>query len=592
MLSCRPLPLAAPERLHALRRLRLIDTESEPSFDTISRLAGRLLDAPVCLLSFVDDQRQFFKSAIGLAGPVAETHETPLTHSFCQHVVTSGEPLVVEDAREHPLVRDNLAIPDLGVQAYLGIPVTTPDGLVLGSFCVIDRHPRVWAAADIALLEDLARLIMTEIALRQENLDHRRTADLLHQRNAALAASTAAAEKLAREAEAATRAKAEFLANMSHEIRTPLNAVIGMSELLLQTGNLDAEQQECSHTIHSSGETLLSLINDILDFSKIESGQLQLENIPLVLRDCIETALALVQQPAAKKKLIVDYDLPPELPKMIYGDPTRLRQIFINLLSNAVKFTARGSVRIVCSAHPRVEGPPVLRLAVRDTGTGIPAEHLDRLFCSFSQIDSSIARQYGGTGLGLAICQRLVQAMGGRIWVDSVLGRGSDFQFEIPLREAVSGGHQPPPPTFGSRPGFPVRAAAPRSLRILLADDQATNQRVAQLLLGRLGYSCTCVGDGFEVIEAIARQPFDVLLLDMQMPRLDGLATARRLRAEPASGRLWIIAMTANALSGDRETCLAAGMDDYLSKPISSAPLASALSRAAVALAACAAPAS
>jgi signal transduction histidine kinase/CheY-like chemotaxis protein len=582
-----PRPLDSPDRLAALARLGLMDSAAEPAFDCISRLAGRLLQAPVCLLSLVDDRRQFFKSAVGLSGPVAEARGTPVSQSFCQHVVTGNHPLVVENAREHPVVHESSAIEELNVQAYLGIPVTTPEGLVLGSFCVIDHHPRAWAPSDIALLEELAGLVMTEIALRKENIEHRRTAALLQERNDALAATTARAEQLARDAEAATRAKAEFLANMSHEIRTPLNAVIGMSELLLETRPLTTAQEEYARTVRTSGETLLGLINDILDFSKIESGQLELERVPVHLRDCIDTALALVQKPAADKGLALTVSLDPALPPTLLGDPTRLRQILINLLSNAVKFTARGGISIHGELRSGGTDSPRLFVSVRDTGAGIPADRLDRLFCSFSQVDASTARNYGGTGLGLAICQRLVNAMHGRIWVESTPGQGSDFQFEIPLLV-------PPPthaatpaftPTLGTRstPPFPVKT--PPSLRILLADDQPTNLRVGQLLLGRLGYTCTVACDGFEVLEAIVRQPFDVILLDVQMPRLDGLATARRIRAEHPQARLHIIAMTANALSGDREICLAAGMDDYLSKPISTLPLASALARAALALA-------
>jgi len=568
-------------RLAALKRLDLMDSPAEKSFDTISRLSARLLGVPVCLLSLVDDQRQFFKSAIGLTGPVALERETPLTHSFCQHVVTTGQPLAIENARENPLVSGNLAIRELGVEAYLGIPVTTPDGHVLGSFCVIDDHPRIWAPSDISLLQDMASLVMTEIALRQENLEHIRTSVMLRERNEALATATAHAEQLARDAEAATRAKAEFLANMSHEIRTPLNSVIGMTELLLETRPLTSMQEEYTRTINTSGEALLSVINDILDFSKIESGQLELEHVPVRIRDCINTAVALVRQPAIAKNIEISVICGSDVPPTIVGDPTRLRQIFINLLSNAVKFTDQGRVLIRCEIRNTPDDAKHLFVSVRDTGPGIPADRINRLFRSFSQLDSSTARHHGGTGLGLAICQRLVHAMQGRIWVESTFGEGSDFQLELPLISSSPETQGASSANDGQPDSSSVVAQNLGSLRILLADDQPTNRRVAELLLARLGQTCTTVEDGFKVLEAVAAQTFDIILLDVQMPGLDGLATARRLCHEhPVNSRPWIIAMTANVLEGDRAICLAAGMDDYLAKPINTRTLNSALARA------------
>ena len=567
-----PLPLASAERLAALSQLGLMDSPAENSFDCISRLAARLFQVPVCLLSLVDERRQFFKSSTGLTGPVAKARETPLSHSFCQHVVTSGQPLIIENARANPLVCDNLAIPDLGVESYLGIPITTPDGFVLGSFCLIGNQPRTWAAEDIALLKELAGLVMTEIALRQENLQHRRTEALLRERNADLVATTHRAEQLARDAEIATRAKAEFLANMSHEIRTPLNAVIGMSELLLDSPPLTDVQLDYAHVIQTSGNNLLALINDILDFSKIESGHLELEAIPLNLAACVGDATLLLQSAATEKNLSLTREIDPALPADLIGDPTRLRQILINLLSNAVKFTAQGSVHLRCTARTDEHGRQLLCFSVCDTGIGIPAERLHRLFCSFSQVDSSTSRQYGGTGLGLAICHRLVTAMQGRIWVESTPGQGSNFQVEIPLLAATA-------PHFAGEQK-PVSTTPPAPLHILVADDHPTNRRVAQLLLSRIGYTSTTANDGIDVIAALENTPCDVLFLDVQMPRLDGLATARRLRADPRHAHLWIVAMTANALDSDREACLQAGMNDYLSKPITTQALAAALARA------------
>ncbi len=524
-------------------------------------------------------------------------------------------------------------------------------------------------------------------------------------------------------AEAAARAKAEFLANMSHEIRTPINAVIGMTELL-QTTRLSPEQTEFTDTIRTSSQSLLALINDILDFSKIEAGGLQIESAPFGLRDCIEHAIELVAGQAAATKLELYSSLDPALPPGVLGDAARLRQILVNLLGNAVKFTAAGEVELILAAPPPEPGhPPMLRFTVRDTGIGIPANRLDRLFKTFSQVDASTTRVYGGTGLGLAISARLVALMEGRIWVESTPGRGSSFHVEIPFRPAADP-FPPPglPPTLrglsvlvvAPHPGLrrqlvaqtrawglrvvsaedgasalarleagenfaaallaapapdadpaalaallrrpsaprllplvllaprgeplrgfaelpatrvvakppksallldalvqvlrpaaippsssalpvaapppsaaPAESSAPSALRIVLAEDLPVNQRVALLILETLGHTASVANHGFEALALVSRQPVDILFLDVQMPEMDGLTCAARLCEDyPPETRPWIIAMTANALEGDRERCLAAGMDDYISKPISGPAIAAAIERAVEGLAA------
>ena len=552
-----------PARLAALRRLDLIDTESEETFDRVSRLAARLLNVPVSVLSLLDDHRQFFKSAVGLTGELAQERGTPLEHSFCKHVVSSGESLVVENALNHPLVSGNPATVDGTIGSYLGYPIRDTDDNILGSFCVMDAKPRLWSQQDMETLKDLSELVMTEIALRQRNIT--------------LQKSTALSEELARVANTATRAKAEFLANMSHEIRTPMNAVIGMTELLQQSP-LNTEQQEFVQTIRTSGESLLALINDILDFSKIESGQLEFENLPFCLKACLQSAISLNAQNAAQNAITLKLDIDESLPNHIFGDRIRLRQILINLISNAVKFTHDGEVTISASMKDTMGSTdPKLLISVRDTGIGIPNDRIDRLFRAFTQIDASINRKYGGTGLGLAICHRLVTLMGGRIWVSSELAHGSNFQFEIPL-------HAAPEPPASESPVTSEKSLAkvePANLRILLAEDNPVNQRVASLLLEKLGYSCRIVSDGMEVLDVLSQHSFDILFLDIQMPKLDGIHTARRIKHNfDPHNRPWIIAMTAHAMQGDREKYLKAGMDDYISKPITSQILKAALERA------------
>lgn len=385
-----------PDRLAALRRTLLLDSPGEPSFDRLTELASLILDAPVSLVSLVDADRQFFKSCVGLPAPWSEERETPLSHSFCKHVVATGDPLIIDDAREHDLLRDNLAIPDLNVIAYAGIPLYL-DGQPLGSFCVIDHVPREWTEREIEILEGLAESAMTEIELRVTT----------------------------EELKAAVRGRDDILAVVSHDLRSPISVVVAASELAQREELAPERRRQQLEVLGRAGRRMARMVDDLVELTRMEAGRLELSRAATPVSRLLDDAVESTAGRAAEAGVTVERHTPaPD--RAVDADPHRIGQVLDNLVGNALKFTPRGGT-VTLTAGQGDDG--WVRLAVADTGPGIPAGDRERIFARFQQLEGGDRR---GVGLGLTIARAIVEAHGGRIGVDSTPGEGSTFWFTLP----------------------------------------------------------------------------------------------------------------------------------------------------------------
>ena len=534
-----PFPHNELERLAALRRYNILDTLPDHAFDDATKLVSYICGVPIAHISFIDATRQWFKSEIGIG-----VTEVPREISFCQYTIMESEMVEINDTFLNERFKDDPNVTDgFKIRFYAGIPLTTPDGYNIGTICAIDQVSKKLDDNQRNALSIIAKHVINQLELQTKNIE------------------LAKQKKIA---ERAVLAKDSFLANMSHEIRTPLNAIIGFTDLLVQS-ELDDVQRDYIDSVQIAGENLLLIVNDILDLSKIESGNLAIDAEPFNLRKTLKHVYNLLKVKVPKEvefNLFLDADMP----ETVVGDQGRLNQILVNLTGNALKFTQEGEVTISVKKVDETDDNYSLRFSVKDTGIGIQEDKLKTIFERFTQAEESTTRKFGGTGLGLNIVKQLIELHNAEIHVKSKKGRGSEFFFVLNYKKANK----------VETAIMPLSKNDLGRLKILLCEDNILNQKLAKSVIHNFGFELDIADNGEEAIELMHKNKYDLVLMDLQMPLKDGYQTTEYIRNE-MNLSIPIVAMTAHSLVGEQERCYKVGMNAYVPKPFKQAVLLKAI---------------
>ncbi|MBE7636587.1 response regulator [Sneathiella sp. P13V-1] len=516
-------------RLQSLQNYEILDTAAEQAFDRLTQLASTFYASPIALVSLVDRDRQWFKSRVGL-----DAEETPRSLAFCHHAIQGDQAFIVNDASKDDRFKDNPLVtgaPD--IRFYAGAPLKTPDGHKIGTLCIIDQEPRTdFRQEDSEQLRLLADIVVSEMELRIKN------------QNLNLAM---------KEVEKASKSRSDFLSSISHEIRTPLTGVIGLADALADY-DIAPEGAEIVEGIQSSSQILMGLLNDVLDYAKLEAGKFQIHRKNVDFPKFIANIQRIWQKIAEEKGLTLKMNLEANLPKVMAMDELRVNQILNNILSNAVKFTKEGEVHVTVSPS-RIDGKKAVKIVVTDTGIGMSEQQLANLFSPFEQADASIAQEHGGTGLGMAITQNLVSLLGGQITCESQTGKGTTFTLGFLVRQ-LNYDHDNTPAATG---------AVQQTKRILVVDDMDINRMIAKHIIVKMGHVCAEANSGEKAIELLKNGEFDVVVMDLHMPGMDGVQTSAEIKKMKSDQR--IISLSADDtidIRGDQSVLF----DGSLIKPL------------------------